>query len=208
MPTRLASARGECSHSRLRPRHDEDMETSLAGRLLVAAPTLEDPNFARTVVLLLDHDEDGAFGVVLNRPSSVPAREAVPQWADIVSAPGVVHLGGPVTPEAVVCLGRVRAGVPAAGWIPLVGPFGAVDPEAEPDMIADALDGLRLFAGYAGWAPGQLETELRLGGWLVCRAEPDDAFSPEPQTLWSRVLRRQGGELALLATMPADPTRN
>jgi putative transcriptional regulator len=98
-----------------------------------------------------------------------------------------------------------------AGWTPLTGVVGAVDLDREPaDLLGTvlALDALRVFAGYAGWGPGQLEHELRLGGWLVLKAEPDDAFTAKPATLWSRVLRRQGGELALLHTMPADPTHN
>jgi putative transcriptional regulator len=94
------------------------------------------------------------------------------------------------------------------GWTPLAGVIGAVDLENEPVDLLEALDGLRVFAGYAGWGPGQLEQELRLGGWLVLPSEPDDAFTANPATLWSRVLRRQGGELALLHTMPADPTNN
>ena len=204
-------------------------ETSLAGALLVASPTLDDPNFVRTVVLLLDHHDDGAVGVVLNRPSEVATRDAltlppelpwVPAWADAASEPAVVHVGGPVTPQVVVCLGRVRswAAHPSrptvaapAGWTPLTGVVGAVDLDREPaDLLGTvlALDALRVFAGYAGWGPGQLEHELRLGGWLVLKAEPDDAFTAKPETLWSRVLRRQGGELALLHTMPADPTQN
>jgi putative transcriptional regulator len=203
-------------------RHDEGMRDdgteqdgshlagiSLAGRLLVAAPDLDDPNFARTVVLLLDHDEDGALGVVLNRPSSVAVGAAVPGWAPAVSEPAVVHVGGPVTPDAVVCLGRLRADdADAVGWTPLTGSLGAVDLETEPALLLGALDGMRLFAGYAGWSPGQLENELRRGGWLVFAAEPDDAFTPNPRTLWSQVLRRQGGEIALLHTMPIDPTCN
>jgi putative transcriptional regulator len=190
-------------------------ESSLAGSLLVASPTLEDPNFARSVVLLLDHDADGALGVVLNRPSQISAFDALPRWAALASEPAVVHVGGPVTPQVVVCLGRVRGGaangVPSTvpqGWTPLTGAVGAVDLEREPDEVVACLDGLRLFAGYAGWGAGQLETELRLGGWLVVPAEPDDAFTHEPDKLWSRVLRRQGGELAMLHTMPADPTQN
>ena len=205
-----------------RERHDEGMRDdgmeqdrghlpgiSLAGRLLVAAPDLEDPNFARTVVLLLDHDEDGALGVVLNRPSGVSVGAAVPAWAPAVSEPAVVHVGGPVTPDTVVCLGRLRAGdADAEGWTPLTGSLGAVDLETEPALLLGALDGMRLFAGYAGWSPGQLEIELRRGGWLVFPAEPDDAFTPNPRALWSQVLRRQGGEIALLHTMPVDPTCN
>jgi putative transcriptional regulator len=169
---------------------------------------LNDPNFARTVILLLDHDGDGALGVVLNRPSEIAAGDALPGWADVASQPAVVHVGGPVTPDAVVCLGRLRQGIPVSGWTPLTGRVGAVDLDGEPAELAGALDGLRVFAGYAGWGPGQLEDELRLGGWLVLAAESDDAFSPTPDKLWSQVLRRQGGELALLHTMPADATNN
>jgi putative transcriptional regulator len=99
-------------------------------------------------------------------------------------------------------------GASPQGWTPLAGPIGAVDLEREPDELAGALDGLRLFAGYAGWGPGQLETEIRLGGWLVVAAEPDDAFTATPDLLWSRVLKRQRGELAMLHTMPVDPTQN
>jgi putative transcriptional regulator len=196
-------------------------DSSLAGALLVASPTLADPNFARSVVLLLDHDGEGALGVILNRPSEIATRDAVPLprlpgWADLVSEPAVVHVGGPVTPEAVVCLGRIRSDRTyrpggdrmLPGWTPLAGFVGAIDLDGEPDDLLALLDGLRVFAGYAGWGPGQLEHELRIGGWLVLAAEPDDAFSANPATLWSRVLRRQGGELALLHTMPADPTNN
>jgi putative transcriptional regulator len=182
--------------------------TSLAGSLLVASPTLDDPNFMRSVILLLDHDGDGALGVILNRPSEIAAGDALPQWADVASEPAVVHVGGPVTPQVVVCLGRLRVASAPAGWTPLAGTIGAVDLETEPEELAGALDGLRLFAGYAGWGAGQLEMELRLGGWLVVAAEADDAFTADPDTLWSRVLRRQGGELAMLHTMPIDPTQN
>jgi putative transcriptional regulator len=188
--------------------------TTLGGSLLVAAPTLDDPNFTRSVVLLLDHDADGALGVVLNRPSAISADDAIPQWASLASEPAVVHMGGPVTPEVVVCLGRLRREVAATGgtavpgWTPLAGAVGAVDLDREPTDLLPAIEGLRLFAGYAGWGAGQLEMELRLGGWLVLPAEPDDAFTAAPESLWSRVLRRQGGDLALLHTMPVDPTQN
>jgi putative transcriptional regulator len=193
------------------------MAGSLTGALLVASPTLDDPNFARSVVLLLDHDGDGALGVILNRPSEVAAGDVAPQfawltdWIDATSAPAVVHVGGPVTPDAVVCLGRIKsaaAGSGLEGWTPLAGALGAVDLDSEPADLLAALEALRFFAGYAGWGPGQLEHELRLGGWLVLAADPDDAFTPDSATLWSRVLRRQGGELALLHTMPVDPTNN
>jgi putative transcriptional regulator len=184
------------------------VDVFFAGSLLVASPMLQDPNFTRTVILLLDHDADGAFGVVLNRPSEMLAVEALPRWADAVSEPAVVHVGGPVTPEAVVCLGRVRSGGAPDGWTPLGREVGAIDLEREPAEFAGVFEGVRLFAGYAGWGAGQLESELLSGGWLVVAAEPGDAFTPEPHRLWASVLRRQGGELAMLHTLPDDPTLN
>ena len=184
------------------------VDVYFTGSLLVASPTLVDPNFARTVILLLDHDADGAFGVVLNRPSAMSAFDALPRWADSVSEPAVVHVGGPVTPDAVVCLGRLRAGGSAPGWTPLGREVGAVDLEREPEEFAGVLEAVRLFAGYAGWGAGQLESEMLDGDWLVVAAEPGDAFTPEPARLWSTVLRRQGGDLAMLHTIPADPALN
>jgi putative transcriptional regulator len=168
------------------------VDVVFAGSLLVASPTLVDPNFARTVILLLDHDDDGAFGVVLNRPSEMSAIEALPRWAGAVSEPAVVHVGGPVTPEAVVCLGRVRPGGAPEGWTPLGRDVGAIDLEREPEEFAGVFEGVRLFAGYAGWVS----------------ADPGDAFTPEPHRLWAAVLRRQGGDLAMLHTIPEDPTLN
>ncbi len=147
------------------------MDTSLTGALLVASPTLADPNFARSVVLLLDHDEEGALGVILNRPSEgrngrrrFPSR-ARPDGQTLLSEPAVIHVGGPVTPEAIVCLGRMRAGRRSrpdgagglSGWTPLGGFVGAIDLDADPDDLLALLDGLRVFAGYSGWGPGQLE---------------------------------------------------
>ena len=199
------------------------VDASLAGALLVAAPTLDDPNFARSVVLLLDHDDEGALGVVLNRPSDVATRDAVPLpgmpgWADVLSEPAVVHVGGPVTPDAVVCLGRIRRhgkggpGSAAAralpGWTPLAGVIGAVDLENEPVDLLDALDGLRVFAGYAGWGPGQLDAELERDDWILEPATLPDAFANEPRDLWQTVLTRKGGSYALVARMPADPSSN
>ena len=191
-------------------RHDGPMvDVSLTGALLVASPTLDDPNFARTVILLLDHDADGAVGMVLNRPTDISAAEALPEWAFAATEPAVVHVGGPVTPQGVVCLGRMKNdSQPApAGWRQLAGPIGALDLD-EADELVGALDAVRFFAGYSGWGPGQLERELRIGGWLILAAEPNDPFTAEPAKLWSSVLRRQGGELALLSTMPADPSDN
>jgi putative transcriptional regulator len=160
------------------------------------------------VVLILDHDEDGALGVMLNRPGDLPVEDALPSWGSYVSDPGVVFIGGPVTPNAVICLGRARPGAEPEGWAGLMGRLGSVDLSRDVLDLAPAMDGLRMFAGYAGWSPGQLEGELRLGGWIVLEAEPDDVFSPTPERLWGSVLKRQGGELAWLHTYPLDPALN
>lgn len=166
--------------------------SGLAGRLLVASPPLGDPNFDRTVVLLLHHDDQGALGVVLNRPTSVDVAEVLPAWAPVAAAPPVVFLGGPVAPDAAIGLGR--AGTTVA----------TVDLGADPGGVEE----VRLFAGYSGWDGGQLEAEIGVGAWFVLDSVPDDAVSPEPEDLWRTVLRRQGGRLATYATIPEDPTVN
>lgn len=178
------------------------------GRLIVATPALDDPNFERTVILVLDHDEDGALGVVLNRASSVAVEETLPPWEHLVAHPAVVFGGGPVEPTAVVALGRAVAGVAPDGWMPIVDRIRLVDLDVDPVLAASDLERVRLFAGYAGWAPGQLEDEIAQGAWFVVDATPDDVFTRDPEGLWHAVLRRQPDELALLATFPADPSMN
>jgi putative transcriptional regulator len=182
------------------------VDVSLTGRLLVALPALDDPNFERTVVLLLDHDEDGALGVVLNRASEVPVHEALVDWADLAAKPPVVFGGGPVEPTAVVALGRTPVHVVPEGWEPLLERVRLVDVSADP--VATEVDEVRVFAGYAGWGPGQLEGELDMGAWATVDARPEDVFTATPDELWSRVLARQSGPLRLLATFPDDPSTN
>ncbi len=190
-----------------------------AGRLLVAAPALRDPNFLRTVVLLLEHDPaEGALGVVLSRPSEAPVSALLPVWQPVAAPPAVVHVGGPVAPTAAIGLVAVRASartnlppgafaaLPAQDRGELV--LGTVDLDATAEQVAPALAGMRLFAGYAGWSRGQLEAEVAEGAWFVLDALPLDAFSPGPQQLWRDVLRRQGLPLSLLADMPLDPSVN
>ena len=179
--------------------------TSVAGRLLVAGPSLLDPNFARTVILMLEHNDDGAVGVVLNRPTEAGLLDHLPGWWSAAADPRVVFIGGPVGEGGGVGLARGTGGVLMEGWAQVVG-IRAVDLESEP-ADADDLE-VRVFAGYAGWGPSQLEGELALGSWLIVDAQPDDVFTSEPTRLWPRVLRRQGGRLALLATMPLDPSLN
>ncbi|MEX2504226.1 MAG: YqgE/AlgH family protein [Egicoccus sp.] len=179
------------------------------GRLLVATPALEDPNFERTVVLILDHDEDGALGVVLNRTSDLAVDEALVGWADLVAKPPVVFGGGPVEPTAIVALGRATASVPADEVVsPRLDRVRLVDLAADPALAAADLDRVRVFAGYAGWGPGQLEVEVDAGAWFTVDADPGDVFTAEPARLWQAVLRRQPDELALFSTFPADPSLN
>jgi putative transcriptional regulator len=192
------------------------MSTSLRGRLLVAMPVIDEPSFARTVVLLLDHDDDGALGIVLNRRSPVPVDEALAAWAPLVTDPRVVFGGGPVEPTAVVALGQVRDAQtpdPAAdadevltGAPEVFEGIRLVDLEQEPDP--SLLARVRVFAGYAGWTPGQLEDEIDEGAWLVVAAEADDLFTPAPELLWREVLGRQPGRERLLASFPDDPRAN
>ncbi|MET0626995.1 MAG: YqgE/AlgH family protein [Acidimicrobiia bacterium] len=186
--------------------------SSTSGQLLVAAPSLLDPNFSRTVVFMVDHTTDGALGVVLNRPSDTGVDELLPEWRSMVVAPASVFIGGPVqVDDAVIGLGRRRSSGGLGGldgWQQLLGPVGSVDFGMDALDASSHLDGVRVFAGYAGWGPGQLESELAQGGWLVLHAEPDDLLSEAPATLWRRVLRRQRGEIAMTANRPLDPTVN
>lgn len=184
--------------------------TSLAGRLLVATPALADPNFDRTVVFLLQHTDEGAMGLILNRPSGLPVAEHVEAWADMVAPPEEVFLGGPVQPEIAVALAWTDSGQPLPdGLEPVTDRCGVVDLRREPAEFAGVLLGVRIFSGYAGWAPGQLEMELTTGSWFTLDAEPADTATPDPDNLWRYVFRRQRTrDLRLLATYPEDPTLN
>jgi putative transcriptional regulator len=182
---------------------------SLVGHLLVATPALRDPNFDRTVVLLVAHEEGGALGVVLNRATEVPVDEVLGPWGGIASEPAVVFEGGPVQPEAAICLARVRSvSGEQRGFSRIEGALATVDLSADPDTMRDELLEVRVFAGYAGWSPGQLEDEIATGSWLTFASLPSDPFTARPDDLWSMVLRRQGGMVAAVAMFPADPTLN
>jgi putative transcriptional regulator len=180
----------------------------LRGRLLVAAPTLYDPNFFRTVVLVLEHGEEGAIGVVLNRPSETAVGESLPDWNPLATDPGVVFAGGPVSPDAAIGLARTADVDHVDGWAPLFGHLGTVDLGRAPLDLPVDVQNLRVFAGYAGWSAGQLDGEVDSGGWFVLDAAPDDVFTSEPVGLWASVLRRQGGRMAMYATAPPHPSLN
>jgi putative transcriptional regulator len=178
------------------------------GQLLVATPRLIDPNFHRSVILLLDHDEEGALGVVINRPSELPLAEVLPAWADAVAEPRLLFSGGPVSPESALAVGLTYGDGPSDGFKHLIGQYGLVDLDALPETLIPALVGVRVFSGYAGWGAGQLELELAEGSWYVVAAQPGDLLAPDPAQLWRAVLRRQPGELAYVATFPDDPMMN
>jgi putative transcriptional regulator len=178
-------------------------EDSVRGRLLVATPDLQDPNFSRAVVLMLEHGAEGALGVVLNRPVDLRVEDVLPDWAERVSAPACLFVGGPVAPSAAIGLGR-GAG---PSFDALFDGIGTLDLDPDHGDVP-ALSDLRIFVGYAGWAPGQLEQELDAGGWLVLDLAPEDPFTSDPSQLWAHVLRRQGGRTAMFALAPEDPSTN
>jgi putative transcriptional regulator len=178
---------------------------SLQGQLLVASPGLLDPNFRRAVVLVTEHTQDGAAGLVLNRPTESEVSEIVPALESLVDDGEPVFMGGPVQPNGVLVLGEFLDPDDAA--VPLFGSLGFPSLE-EPDEVVPLTTRRRIFAGYAGWGSGQLEDELAREDWILEEAQPDDAFTEEPAELWADVLRRKGGIYELVARMPEDPSVN
>lgn len=190
---------------------DEDAAVTWTGRLLVATPELAGPVFARSVVLLLQHGpDDGALGVVLTTASGTDVDEVLPGWQDLSALPGRVFVGGPVQPEAAICLAELAPGAesPHVAPLPSVAPLATVDLDAPPAVVAPLVQQVRVFAGCAGWSAGQLEAEVAQGWWFVVEAWPGDAFRREPERLWRQVLRRQGGRIAFASTWPDDPAQN
>lgn len=178
---------------------------SLKGQLLVAGPALIDPNFRRTVVLIGEHGDEGALGVILNRTSGATVDEALPELTALVDGADPIHVGGPVQPSAIVVLAEFAE--PERAGTLVLGDVGFLPAEIDPDALGE-LHRARVFAGYAGWGPGQLDGELEEGSWIVEPAAPDDVFTSTPDELWSDVLRRKGGPFGVLAQMPPDPSLN
>jgi putative transcriptional regulator len=178
---------------------------TLSGHLLLSSASLFDPNFRRTVVLIGHHDEEGAVGVVLNRPFDLTVGDTVPPLADLVGADERLFQGGPVQPEAAVVVADFadpsKAGVIA---------FGTIGFLAEETDVVDAgiLRRARVYAGYSGWGPGQLEIELDEDAWLVTPARPEDVFLEDTDRLWGQVLARMGRGYEIMRTMPLDPSAN
>lgn len=179
------------------------MPTSLVGQLLVSRPDLHDPNFDGTITLLLEHNEAGALGIILNRPSDLDVDDPFPGWSAISAGPAVIFAGGPVERDGLIALGR--------GSEPGLLPLGlhSVDLEAQAELVrADGIEDVRIFAGYAGWGSGQLEGEMASGAWWSVDADIEDVFFADPELLWPTVLRRTGGELRWFAHFPADVSLN
>jgi putative transcriptional regulator len=180
----------------------------LSGSLLVATPQITEGVFARSVVLLLHHDAEGAQGVVLNRPLDARVDAVLPSWQEHVTAPSVLFEGGPVGLDSALGIVTVPGEGEPMGVKKLFGGVGLVDLDTPPELVVPEIAGLRIFAGYAGWSPGQLEEEVRTGSWYVVESEGRDAFDDQPDTMWTRVLRRQRDHLAFVATFPPDPEMN
>lgn len=186
-----------------------DASVFLAGRLLVATPQIEEGTFRRAVLLLLHHDEDGAQGVILNRPLDADIDSVLPGWQSVATRPATLFQGGPVELNSAIGLVTIPGDQhETLGVKQLFGGLGLLDLDAPPGLVAAEVAGMRIFAGYAGWSGGQLEAEIRRGDWYVVESEARDAFTTDPQLLWSGVLARQRDNLKLVASFPDDPTLN
>lgn len=177
------------------------------GMLLVSAPGMYSPDFARTVVLVLEHDSDHTLGVVLNRRSDVALANVMPGWEELAAKPQAVHIGGPVSPESAVGLGVSKAGVDISSsphLNRLANRLVLLDLNATPEDLTPVVEAIRIFAGYAEWAPGQLDDEILRGDWFVTPALPTDVVASAGADLWGDVMRRQPMPLPLFATFPAN----
>src|SRR5437868_14742952 len=173
---------------------------SVRGQLLIAGPGLLDPNFWRTVVLIVEHTEDGAFGLVLNRPSETSVGEAVQELEELVDLEEPLFIGGPVQPSSVIVLGEFEDPTDAA--LLAFDDVGVLGAGSSPEEAVVGLRSGRAFVGHAGWGPSQLDDEIERGDWILETARLQDAFTDDPQELWSSVLTRKGGHYALIARMP------
>lgn len=186
---------------------------SYRGRLLLAQPDMLDPNFHQTVIFIIEHNDEGALGVVLNRPLDLRADEHAAEWSDQLAEPAMIFSGGPVGQGSALALGESMNGTESDGFTPIIDRIGmvALDQEKTVSLEQDAsaaFSRMRLFSGYAGWGNGQVEAELASDAWFVLDVHPDDPFTRNPSGLWSTVLKRQGGALSRLAHYPTDPGLN
>ena len=179
---------------------------TLKGQLLLASPALFDPNFRRAVVLVTEHNEEGAAGLVLNRPSETAVADAVPDLLPLVDVEEPVYVGGPVQESAVLVLAEFDDPDEAAMLI--VDDVGFVPGDGDFELIAGATRNARVFAGYAGWGPGQLEAELEESSWIIDAIPGNGLFPERGDDLWAEVLRDKGGVYRVVALMPEDPSVN
>jgi len=182
-----------------------------AGTLLLANTDLLEPTFRRSVIYVVEHNDGGTLGVVLNRPSETAVHTVLPQWSDLAVKPKTMFIGGPVKRDAALCLGTLRIGVEPdglAGLRHIAGRIVMVDLDSDPAEIATVVEGLRVYAGYSGWTIGQLEGEIVRDDWIVLSALPSDVLVQPRMDLWSRVMRRQPLPMSLRATHPIDVSRN
>ena len=182
-----------------------------AGTLLLANTDLMEPTFRRSVIYVVEHNDGGTLGVVLNRSSETAVYNVLPQWAGLVAKPKTMFIGGPVKRDSALCLATLRPGADAngvAGLRPVQGRIAMVDLDADPEAVAPYVEAARIFAGYSGWTIGQLEGEIERDDWIVLSALPSDVLVQPRVDLWSRVLRRQPLPMSILATHPIDVSRN
>ncbi len=180
-----------------------DKRDPVAGSLLIAAPDMPDPNFRRAIVYVIEHDHSGSLGVVITRPSETEVGAILPAWGDLCAAPGVFYIGGPVKPDTGIALTVLSGGVDGSGdpgLQQIEGRVHVVDLDSDPALLRDRSDGMRVFVGYTGWAPGQLQGELDRGDWYVAPSLPSDLLAPARVDVWGEVLRRQDMPLPLYAT--------
>ncbi|AXE38618.1 YqgE/AlgH family protein [Acidipropionibacterium virtanenii] len=180
-----------------------------AGELLVATSAVTSGIFSHSVIYLLDADGQGTLGVVLNIPSTMALDGVLPEWVPLTTPPQRLFQGGPVSPNGAVCLARLQhPSEEPPGWRRVSGAVGLLHLDTPVELVEGAYSDLRIFAGYSGWEPGQLEAEIIRGDWVRARAHEEDLFGTDPHTLWRRVLRRQNGSTAMMATMPDDRDLN
>src|ERR671916_2247412 len=174
-----------------------------AGDVLVASILLADGVFNRTVVLVLDRDDHGALGVVLNEISQTRLDAVLPEWVSAVSRPQLLFHGGPVSPNGAICLASVASTEEEPpGWRRLFDGVGLLHLDTPIEIVAGAYRDLRIFAGYSGWAAGQLQAEIAEGMWHVVDADYADVFGAEPLDLWRRAVRPPGTPRAPFSTSP------
>lgn len=184
-----------------------DKREPMAGSLLIAAPDMPDPNFTRAIVYLIEHDHTGSLGVVITRRGETEVASILPAWADVCASPAVFHIGGPVKPDTGIALAVLSAGADGSydvGLQQIEGRVHVVDLDSDPAQLRDRCDGMRVFVGYTGWAPGQLQGELDRGDWYVAPSLPTDLLAPARVDIWGEVLRRQDMPLPLYATYTGD----